>query len=82
MFNFFSSSVTGAAATAVVTSAVGGPVVMAILITVGTGVAAVGTYELGKSAVQQLENWAKKSELGKLIAEQLKNWAENNCARG
>lgn len=53
------SSVTGAAATAVVTSAVGGPLVMGILLAGGTGAAAFGTYEVGKFTVKQLENWAE-----------------------
>jgi hypothetical protein len=53
------SSASGAAATAVVTSAVGGPVVMGALIIGGTGVAAFGTYEAGKFAVEKLGNLAE-----------------------
>lgn len=53
------SSASGAAATAVVTSAVGGPLVMGALIVGGTGVAAFGTYEVGKVAVENLGNLAE-----------------------
>ncbi|MEH2295259.1 MAG: hypothetical protein V7K31_19690 [Nostoc sp.] len=53
------SSVTGAAATAVVTSTVGGPLVMAALLVGGTSVAAFGTYELRKFAVEHLASLAK-----------------------
>lgn len=53
------SSASGAAATAVVTSAVGGPVVMGALIVGGTGVAAFGTYEAGKFAVEKLGGLAQ-----------------------
>ncbi len=53
------SSASGAAATAVVTSAVGGPVVMGALIVGGTGVAAFGTYEAGKFAVEKLGSLAE-----------------------
>ncbi len=55
------SSVSGAAATAVVTSAVGGPIVMGTLIVGGTGAAAFGIYELGKFSVQKLGIWAESS---------------------
>jgi hypothetical protein len=53
------TSVTGAAATAVVTSTVGGPLVMGALLVGGTSAAALGTYELGKFAVGNLENFAE-----------------------
>ena len=53
------SSVTGAAATAVVTSAVGGPLIMGILLAGGTGAATLGTYEVGKFTAKRLDNWAK-----------------------
>lgn len=53
------SHVTGAAATAVVTSAVGGPVAMGALIATGTGLAAFGSYKIGKITVQQLGDWAE-----------------------
>ncbi|ARV60498.1 hypothetical protein BZZ01_19325 [Nostocales cyanobacterium HT-58-2] len=53
------SSVTGAAATAVVTSAVGGPLVMSALLVGGTSATAFGTYELGKLAVERLGNWVE-----------------------
>ena len=53
------SSVTGAAATAVVTSAVGGPVVMSAILIGGTGAATFGTYELGKFTIDKLGSWAK-----------------------
>ena len=54
------SSASGAAATAVVTSAVGGPVVMGALIVGGTGVAAFGTYEAGRFAVEKLGSLAER----------------------
>jgi hypothetical protein len=53
------SSVTGAAATAVVTSTVGGPLVMGALLVSGTSAAAFGTYELGKFAVGNLASFAE-----------------------
>jgi len=53
------SNVTGAAATAVVTSTVGGPLVMGTLIIGGTSAAAFGTYELGKVASEHLVSLAK-----------------------
>lgn len=53
------SNVAGAAATAVVTSAVGGPVVMGALLAGGTGVTAFGTYKLSKFTVEKLRNWAE-----------------------
>lgn len=53
------SSATGAAATAIVTSTVGGPLVMGLLLASGTGAAAFGSYELGKFGVEKLESWAK-----------------------
>nr|OEJ76636.1 hypothetical protein BH720_03510 [Desertifilum tharense IPPAS B-1220] len=52
------SSVTGAAATAVVTSAVGGPLVMGTILVGGTGAAAVGTYHLSKFTADKLGTWA------------------------
>jgi hypothetical protein len=54
------SSVAGAAATAVVTSAVGGPVVMGALLASGTGAAAFGTYKLSKFTVEQFWGWVEK----------------------
>jgi hypothetical protein len=53
------SHAAGAAATALVTSTVGGPLVMSGLLVGGTSAAAFGTYEVGKFAVQQLGNFAK-----------------------
>lgn len=53
------SSAAGAAATAVVTAAVGGPLVMAGLMTVGLGAAAFGTSKLATSSVEKLEDVAK-----------------------
>ena len=53
------SSVTGAAATAVVTSTVGGPLVMGALLVGGTSATVFGTYELGKFAVGHLASLAK-----------------------
>ncbi|MBR8833153.1 MAG: hypothetical protein DSM106950_03685 [Stigonema ocellatum SAG 48.90 = DSM 106950] len=53
------SNVAGAAATAVVTSAVGGPLVMGGLLVGGTSVAAFGTFEVGKLAVKQLGHFAE-----------------------
>ncbi|BAY75244.1 hypothetical protein NIES25_16620 [Nostoc linckia NIES-25] len=53
------SQVTGAAATAVVTSTVGGPLVMGALLVGGTSAAAFGTYELGKVATEHLVSLAK-----------------------
>lgn len=52
------SKVAGAAATAVVTSAVGGPVVMGALITGGVGVAAYGTYKLEQFTAEKFRDWA------------------------
>jgi len=72
------SSVTGAAATAVVTSAVGDPVVMTTLIVGGTSVAAIGTYKFGEFIFESLKNLVKKDEPSKLTVEQLGNWAEKN----
>ena len=54
------SSVTGAAATAVVTSAIGGPIVMSALLVGGTSAATFGTYELGKFAAKRLGIWAER----------------------
>lgn len=53
------SSATGAAATAIVTSTVGGPLVMALLLASGTGTVAFGSYKLGKFGVEKLESWAE-----------------------
>lgn len=53
------SSVTGAAATAVVTSAVGGPLVMGTILIGGTSAAAVGTYQLSKLTADKLGSWAE-----------------------
>lgn len=53
------SNVAGAAATAVVTSAVGGPVVMGALLVGGTGATAFGTYKLGKFTLEKLGDWAQ-----------------------
>lgn len=53
------SSATGAAATAVVTSAVGGPLVMGTLLVGGTGATIWGTYELSKFTFENLGNWAE-----------------------
>lgn len=49
------SNVTGAAATSVVTSAVGGPVVMGAILIGGSGLAAFGTYELGKFTLRETD---------------------------
>lgn len=53
-------SVVGAAATAVVTSAVGGPVVMGTILLGGTVSTAYGIYELGNFTVEKLGSWAEK----------------------
>jgi len=53
------SSTTGAAATAVVTSAVGGPIAMSTLLVGGTGVIALGTYEAGHTTFKKLGEWAE-----------------------
>lgn len=55
------SSVTGAAATAVVTSAVGGPLVMAGLLTAGTAATTYGTYKMSVFVAEKLGEWAEKS---------------------
>ncbi len=52
------SGATGAAATAVVTSAVGGPLVMAGLLTGGTAVTAYGSYKLSVFVAEKLAEWA------------------------
>lgn len=54
------SSATGAAATAVVTSTVGGPLVMGALLAGGTGAAAYGTYKLGEFGLEKLGDWAEQ----------------------
>jgi len=53
------SNATGAAATAVVTSAVGGPAVMGALLVGGAGILALGTYEAGHLTFKQLGEWAE-----------------------
>ncbi|MCT7961159.1 hypothetical protein NG791_10785 [Laspinema sp. D1] len=55
------SSATGAAATAVVTSAVGGPLVMAGLLTGGTVATAYGSYKMSVFVAKKLGDWAEKS---------------------
>lgn len=53
------SSASGAAATAVVTSAVGGPAVMGFLLVGGTGAAVYGGYQIGKIVIgNYLQEWA------------------------
>jgi hypothetical protein len=49
------SSATGAAATAVVTAAVGGPLAMGAIIAGGTGAAAYGLYRLGGWIGEQMK---------------------------
>lgn len=55
------SNATGAAATAVVTSAVGGPVVMAGLLAGGTAVTAYGSAKLALFVADKLGEWAETS---------------------
>lgn len=62
---FMGSHVAGAAATSVVTSAIGGPVVMGTLLVGGAGAVAFGTYTLAQVAVGQIG---------------LKDWAERHCS--
>ncbi len=59
---FMGSHAVGAAATSVVTAAVGGPIVMGTLLVGGTGAVAFGTYKLGKVAAGKLGlgDWAEK----------------------
>jgi hypothetical protein len=52
-------SVVGAAATSVVTAAVGGPVVMGTILVGGTVSTAYGVYELGNFTVEKLGSWAE-----------------------
>ncbi|HAO11574.1 MAG TPA: hypothetical protein DCQ51_10490 [Planktothrix sp. UBA8407] len=52
------SSASGAAATAVVTSAVGGPAVMGFLLVGGTGAVAYGGYQVSKIVTGKLQEWA------------------------
>lgn len=52
------SSATGAAATAVVTSFVGAPLIMGILLVGGTGAASYGTYQASKLAITKLNDFA------------------------
>lgn len=54
------SNAVGAAATAVVTSAVGGPIVMSIILTSGAGITALGTYEVSKFAAEKLGFWVEE----------------------
>ncbi|MBE9226513.1 hypothetical protein IQ264_13880 [Phormidium sp. LEGE 05292] len=65
------SNVAGAAATAVVTSAVGGPAVMGVLIAGGTSGSLFLVYKLGKFTVEKLENLAQ--------VEKLEDWAKSYC---
>jgi hypothetical protein len=58
---FLGSSASGAAATAVVTSAVGGPIAMAALVAVGLGVTTFGTGEITKFVADKLGDWAENS---------------------
>ena len=51
------SNVAGAAATAVVTSAVGGPVVMGGILAVGAGAAVYSLYQVGHWAGRQIQLW-------------------------
>ncbi len=51
------SNVAGAAATAVVTSAVGGPVVMGGILAVGAGAAVYSLYQVGHWAGKQIQLW-------------------------
>jgi hypothetical protein len=51
------SNVAGAAATAVVTSAVGGPVVMGAILVGGTAATAYGVYQAGNWVGKQLKWW-------------------------
>lgn len=51
------SSVTGAAATAVVTAAVGGPVVTGAILFGGAGATAYGAYKVGNWAWKQMKLW-------------------------
>lgn len=51
------SNVAGAAATAVVTSAVGGPVVMGAILVGGTAAAAYGVYEAANWVSKQFKLW-------------------------
>ena len=53
------SNVAGAAATAVVTSAVGGPVVMGAILAGSVGATAFGTYKLGQLTLDKLGGWAE-----------------------
>jgi hypothetical protein len=52
------SSATGAAATSVVTSFVGGPLIMGILLVGGTSAAGYGTYQASKLAITKLNDFA------------------------
>lgn len=54
MAGFFGSSATGAAATAVVTSAVGGPIVMAIILAGGIAVVNIGKHQAANFAFDKL----------------------------
>jgi hypothetical protein len=58
---FLGSNAAGAAATAVVTSTVGGPVVMGALLVAGLGATAYGSGELTKMVATNLGEWAEGS---------------------
>ncbi|RMH71400.1 MAG: hypothetical protein D6680_21750 [Cyanobacteria bacterium J007] len=58
---FLGSNATGAAATAVVTSAVGGPVVMGTLLAGGAGVGAYSTYKLAVFVAEKMGDWAEQT---------------------
>jgi len=51
--------VTGAAATAVVTSAVGEPVIMGALLAGGTGAVAIGSYKVGQFTTDKFGEWSR-----------------------
>lgn len=50
--------VAGAAATSVVTSAVGGPVVMGAIVAGGVGLTAYGIYKVGQFSAENFQEWA------------------------
>ena len=54
------SSATGAAATAVVTSFVGGPLIMSLLVVGGTGAAGFSTYKASQVAINKLNEFASQ----------------------
>ena len=51
------SSITGAAATAVVTAAVGGPMVMGAILISGAGATAYGVYKLSNCTGKQIKTF-------------------------